>query len=69
MQSPGTNGDQKKQAPLISVEHGYITNLQNVKDTNNYVFMIFMMFGFGALLPWNMFLNISFDVSVALLLI
>ncbi|CAI2355173.1 unnamed protein product [Caenorhabditis sp. 36 PRJEB53466] len=31
------------------------------RDTRHYVFFIFMMFGFGSLLPWNMFLNISFD--------
>uniref|UniRef100_A0A8R1HT09 Uncharacterized protein n=1 Tax=Caenorhabditis japonica TaxID=281687 RepID=A0A8R1HT09_CAEJA len=34
---------------------------EEIEDTNNYVFLIFLMLGFGALLPWNMFLNISYD--------
>ncbi|KAF1753781.1 hypothetical protein GCK72_020338 [Caenorhabditis remanei] len=34
---------------------------EDVKDVGNYVFCAFMMFGFGSLLPWNMFLNIAFD--------
>ncbi|ULT91531.1 hypothetical protein L3Y34_009260 [Caenorhabditis briggsae] len=34
---------------------------EEIKDVHHYVFFIFAMFGFGSLLPWNMFLNISFD--------
>uniref|UniRef100_A0A1I7UW88 Equilibrative nucleoside transporter 1 n=1 Tax=Caenorhabditis tropicalis TaxID=1561998 RepID=A0A1I7UW88_9PELO len=34
---------------------------EEVRDAGNYVFLAFLMFGFGSLLPWNMFLNISFD--------
>ncbi|CAB01223.2 Equilibrative Nucleoside Transporter [Caenorhabditis elegans] len=44
-----------------SITDQNITDTDEVKDLGNYVFFIFMMFGFGALLPWNMFLNISFD--------
>lgn len=46
-----------------SITDQNITDTDEVKDLGNYVFFIFMMFGFGALLPWNMFLNISFDVT------
>ncbi|CAL2029714.1 unnamed protein product [Caenorhabditis brenneri] len=34
---------------------------EEVKDVGKFVFFAFFMFGFGCLLPWNMFLNIAFD--------
>ncbi|EGT41279.1 hypothetical protein CAEBREN_06204 [Caenorhabditis brenneri] len=49
----------KKLEPLLVDE---TTGLpQSPKDTRNYVYLMFMVFGFGALLPWNMFINISHD--------
>ncbi|CAO4363618.1 unnamed protein product [Caenorhabditis nigoni] len=48
----------KKLEPLLLEENGRI---RQAVDTGNYVYLMFMMFGFGALLPWNMFLNISHD--------
>uniref|UniRef100_A0A1I7TKX2 Equilibrative nucleoside transporter n=1 Tax=Caenorhabditis tropicalis TaxID=1561998 RepID=A0A1I7TKX2_9PELO len=45
--------------PLIIEQQGGL--VRKIVDKGNYVFLMFMMFGFGALLPWNMFLNISYD--------
>ncbi|CAI2293163.1 unnamed protein product [Caenorhabditis sp. 36 PRJEB53466] len=59
VQAKITNAGQVE--PLLVVESCRPSHLDRVQDTKNSVFTIFMMFGLGALLPWNMFLNISFD--------
>ncbi|EFO95677.1 hypothetical protein CRE_13950 [Caenorhabditis remanei] len=48
----------KRMETLLVEENGL---LRKVEDKGNHVYLMFLMFGIGALLPWNMFLNISHD--------